>query len=55
MTRMLLIAIAALVCVAPPSHACTTFCFVGDHVIVGKNYDWNVDTGLVSVNKRGVV
>jgi choloylglycine hydrolase len=55
MTRMLLIAIAALVCVAPPSHACTTFCFVGDHVIFGKNYDWNVDTGLVIVNKRGVV
>lgn len=37
------------------ARACTTFCFEqdGTHVF-GKNYDWNVEDGLVIVNKRGV-
>jgi choloylglycine hydrolase len=35
--------------------ACTTFCFEADGTrVFGKNYDWNVDDGLVVVNKRGV-
>lgn len=34
---------------------CTTFCFNrGDHPVVGKNYDWGVEDGLVIINKRGV-
>jgi choloylglycine hydrolase len=36
------------------ARACTTFCFE-DVLIFGKNYDWNVDDGLVMVNKRGVL
>ncbi|HET9480170.1 MAG TPA: linear amide C-N hydrolase [Candidatus Polarisedimenticolia bacterium] len=39
----------------PPSIACTTFCLVDDgQVLFGKNYDWNVDHGLIVVNKRGM-
>lgn len=36
-----------------PSRACTTFCFE-EALVFGKNYDWNVDDGLVIVNQRGV-
>ncbi len=37
------------------SRACTTFCFErGDTRVFGKNYDWDVEDGLVVVNKRGV-
>ncbi len=38
------------------SQACSTFCL--DHnnqPVFGKNYDWNVDDGLVIVNKRNVL
>jgi len=37
------------------SYGCTTFC-LGDsgELVFGRNYDWNVDNGLVIVNKRGV-
>jgi choloylglycine hydrolase len=35
--------------------ACTTFQLRhGDQVLVGKNYDWMVEEGLIIVNKRGV-
>jgi choloylglycine hydrolase len=35
--------------------ACTTFCLKKNgEVLFGKNYDWMVGEGLVSVNKRGV-
>ena len=44
-----------IVAAPPQSFACTTFCFVDQgQVIFGKNYDWNLDDGLVLVNKRGV-
>jgi len=34
---------------------CTTFCLAdGGQVLFGKNYDWDVDHGLLTVNKRGV-
>lgn len=38
------------------SSACTAFAInQGDSlVVVGKNYDWDVDDGLIIVNKRGV-
>jgi penicillin V acylase-like amidase (Ntn superfamily) len=40
---------------APPPSACTTFCLAdGTSVVFGRNYDWNVDDGLIMVNKRGV-
>ena len=37
------------------SLACTTFCLLSeDRIILGKNYDWHIATGLLFVNKRGV-
>ena len=37
------------------AEACTTFQLRhADQVIVGKNYDWMVEEGLIIVNKRGV-
>ncbi|NNF99155.1 MAG: linear amide C-N hydrolase [Desulfobacteraceae bacterium] len=34
---------------------CTSFGFTdGEHLIFAKNYDWEVDDGLVVVNKRGL-
>jgi len=41
--------------VAPPSHACTTFCLdSNDDLVVGKNYDERLGDGLVIMNKRNV-
>jgi choloylglycine hydrolase len=41
--------------VVDPAAACSTFRLErGDTLLFGKNYDWNVDAGLVIVNKRGV-
>jgi penicillin V acylase-like amidase (Ntn superfamily) len=52
--RAFIIFMIGLVC-ASACHACTTFCFEADGTrVFGKNYDWNVDDGLVVVNKRGV-
>ncbi len=53
--RLLAIAALAALALAHDARACTTFCFArgGTHVF-GKNYDWNVDAGMVVVNKRGV-
>ena len=49
-----LIAIASLL-VGARTDACTTFCYQRDGAIVfGKNYDWDVEDGLVIVNKRGM-
>jgi penicillin V acylase-like amidase (Ntn superfamily) len=40
----------------PEATACTTFCLKrGSQAVFGKNYDWGVGDGLVTVNKRGVV
>jgi choloylglycine hydrolase len=37
------------------SPACTSFCLPsGDGVVMGRNYDWHLDHGLLIVNKRGV-
>lgn len=36
---------------APPANACTTFCSRG---LFGRNYDWNIGYGAVTVNKRGM-
>ena len=48
---------ALLAALAAPAaaHACTTFAMgAGDHLLVGKSYDWDTPHGLVLVNKRGV-
>lgn len=36
---------------AHTADACTTFCARG---LFGRNYDWNIGYGMVTVNKRGV-
>ncbi len=39
----------------PAARACTTFRVRSDeHLLFGQNYDWDVDAGLVVVNKRGL-
>jgi len=39
----------------PSSEGCTTFCLRdGKHIVVGKNLDWGVGAGLVTVNKRNL-
>ena len=41
--------------VPPAPRACTTFCAEQDGSwIFGRNYDWDVEIGLLVVNKRGV-
>ena len=55
--RLLLLVVmaAAPLIAAGPAAACTAFRLQrGEELIVGRNYDWNVDVGLVLVNKRGV-
>ena len=37
------------------SDACSTFCLrFGDRIVFGKNYDWNIEDGMLFVNKRGM-
>ncbi len=46
---------ATIALVQMDAEACTTFQLRHNHqVLVGKNYDWMVEDGLVIVNKRGV-
>ncbi len=46
---------AAIMAGASSVHACTTFCFERNGTrVFGKNYDWNVEDGMIVVNKRGV-
>ena len=53
--KWLLFVAAAALMVTSDARACTSFCFEQDGTrVFGKNYDWNVDDGLVVVNKRGV-
>jgi penicillin V acylase-like amidase (Ntn superfamily) len=50
-----LLAVLTAAWVARPAHTCTTFCLKrGPQAVFGKNYDWSVGDGLVTVNKRGV-
>jgi penicillin V acylase-like amidase (Ntn superfamily) len=60
---LLLITIIMLACVTVTnSHACTAFCFrqgrfgpfFDRHWVVGVNYDWLLEDGLVIINKRGL-
>lgn len=55
MRRTAPIAALAFAALAAENPACTTFCLEGDGAAVfGQNYDWDVDAGVVLVNKRGV-
>ncbi len=36
--------------------ACSTFCLRdGGRIVFGKNYDWNIEDGMLIVNQRGVM
>lgn len=48
---MILSAVFFLLPTAQPAKACTAF--LQTDLIAGKNYDWNLDQGLIVVNKRG--
>ncbi len=51
-----LLVLAAVLASVRPLHACTTFLLEHEGCrVFGNNYDWNVDDGLIIVNKRGVV
>jgi len=56
LTRLfILAALAAATTFSTPARACTTFAMgAGEHLLVGKSYDWDTPHGLVMVNKRGV-
>jgi len=44
-----------LILASQAGYSCTAFCLdQGDQLLVGKNYDWNIDNGLVIINKRDV-
>ena len=53
--RNLAVACCLIPVLAETSFACTCFCLQGDDILVlGRNYDWHLDHGLVIVNKRGI-
>lgn len=56
-SRLVCVALLTLGAVlAPAANACTTFCLdKGQSLVFGKNYDWNVEDGMVVVNRRGIV
>ena len=55
MRSLVLLIVVASLLLPPRADACTTFCYQRNGTIVfGKNYDWNVEDGLVIVNKRGL-
>ena len=55
MRWLFLLAVSVSLLSGARADACTTFCYQRDGAIVfGKNYDWNVEDGLVIVNKRGM-
>ncbi|HSV99606.1 MAG TPA: linear amide C-N hydrolase [Sedimentisphaerales bacterium] len=49
---MVVVAVLSFLLVTQPAKACTAF-LQGD-LIAGKNYDWNLDHGLLIVNKKGI-
>jgi len=53
---LILMAIIMLACMTvTDSHSCTAFCSGKDkHWVVGVNYDWFLEDGLVIINKRGL-
>lgn len=52
---VLILALFAIVLVPPSLHPCTTFVFKNNGGwIFGRNYDFETEAGLITVNKRGV-
>jgi choloylglycine hydrolase len=52
---IILMIAAGVAAPAHPAGACSTFCAAGAAgPVFGKNYDWEIENGLVVVNKRGV-
>lgn len=50
-----LAALGILASLTAPAEACTTFCLRdGGRILFGKNYDWQVEDGLLVVNQRGL-
>lgn len=50
-----LVVVLAVLTLAPAIRACTSFVMADDgHFVLGKNYDWHMDHGLIVVNKRGI-
>lgn len=50
-----LVVTLAVLAIAPTVRACTSFVMAdGDRCVLGKNYDWHMDHGLIVVNKRGI-
>jgi len=47
---------ALSLCLIPTKgNSCTSFCLIDkDRPVIGKNYDWSIENGLLIVNKRGV-
>ena len=53
--RLAAVLLAAVLLLAGPAAACTTFCYAdGDRVLFGRNYDFEHGHGLVFVNPRGL-
>jgi choloylglycine hydrolase len=52
-----LICCLVIICIMPQTgQACSTFCLdYNSQPVFGRNYDWDVDDGLVIVNKRNVL
>ena len=45
-----------LVTIADPLSACTSFRLkIGNHIVVCKNLDYELDLGLIAINKKGVL
>ena len=52
---IVLLFVFSLFLTASKGHSCTSFYLAGmERPVVGKNYDWSIENGLVIVNKRGV-
>jgi len=55
MRALFLKCVIALLAIASPAAACTTFCMnVEGQVVFGANYDWDTGVGMLMVNKRSV-
>ncbi len=53
--KMILFTIIGLLCLTSVSLSCTTFFIEHDgQFVFGKNYDWQLERGVVFINKRGL-
>ena len=53
--RILVVLCCVVLMLVETSQACTCFCLQDEeNLVFGRNYDWHLDHGLVTVNKRNV-